>query len=71
MSNLEPVLPRRETWSSRRLHANFDQKQEKKSCQRKLRKNSETCYVNLKNTSMLITESNNGMHLLNKLQWTT
>ena len=31
MSNSELVLPRRETWSSRRLHANFDQKQEKKN----------------------------------------
>ena len=35
MSNSEPVLPRRETWSSRRLYANFEQKQEKKIMSKK------------------------------------
>ena len=29
ISQKNPVLPRHETWSSRRLHANFEQKQEK------------------------------------------
>ena len=38
MSNLEPVLPRSETWSLRRLHANFEQKQEKNHVNESLEK---------------------------------
>ena len=38
MSNLEQVLPRRETWSLRRLHANFEQKQEKNHVNESLEK---------------------------------
>ena len=38
MSKLEPILPRRETWSLRRLHAKFDQKQEKNHVKENLEK---------------------------------
>ena len=38
MSNSEPVLPWRETWSLRRLHANFEQKQEKNHVNENLEK---------------------------------
>ena len=72
MSNLEPVLPRRETWSLRRLHANFEQKQEKNHVNESLEKTLKHIMLTERtHHSMLITESNNGMHLLNKLRWTT
>ena len=38
MSNLEPVLLRRETWSSRRLHAHFAKKQGKNHVNENLEK---------------------------------
>ena len=68
MSNLEPDLSGLYTWSPRRLHADFEQKQEKNHVNENLEKTPKHIMLT---ELMLITESNNGMHLLNKLRWTT